>query len=199
LRIEPAARRNEVLGFIADGLEDFSASRSISRARGWGIPVPDDPDQVIYVWWDALGNYVTALGYGGDAQEGDAQEYERWWVQSDRRVHLAGKGVVRFHAVFWPAILLSAGLPLPTDILVHDYLTIDGRKISKSAGVVGPADGAVAAADGAARSAAADGAAGSAAGVAGCRRAGRGRRGGIGGRLAADPAGWPDRVRTLPP
>ena len=129
LRIEPAARRNEVLSFIAGGLEDFSASRSTARARGWGIPVPDDPGQVIYVWWDALGNYITALGYGTGGEQ-----YQRWWGEASRRIHLAGKGVVRFHAVYWPAILLSAGLPLPTDILVHDYLTIDGRKISKSAG-----------------------------------------------------------------
>jgi methionyl-tRNA synthetase len=130
LRIEPAARRNEVLRFIAGGLDDFSASRPVTRARGWGIPVPDDPSQVIYVWWDALGNYVSALGYGtGD----DAEAYQRWWVRAGRRVHIAGKGVIRFHAVYWPAILLSAGLPLPTDICVHDYLTIGGRKISKSA------------------------------------------------------------------
>jgi methionyl-tRNA synthetase len=127
LRIEPAARRNEVLGFIAGGLEDFSVSRSTARARGWGIPVPGDPGQVIYVWWDALGNYITALGYGTDA--GD---YRHWWAGADRRVHLVGKGVLRFHAVYWPAILLSAGEPLPTDILVHDYLTAGGRKISKS-------------------------------------------------------------------
>ena len=132
LRIEPAARRNEVLSFIAGGLEDFSVSRSTARARGWGIPVPDDPGQVIYVWWDALGNYVTALGYGTDDEQ-----YQHWWGQAGRRIHLAGKGVVRFHAVYWPAILLSAGLPLPTDILVHDYLTIDGRKISKSAATLG--------------------------------------------------------------
>jgi methionyl-tRNA synthetase len=129
LRIEPAARRNEVLGFIDAGLDDFSASRSIARARGWGVPVPGDPGQVIYVWWDALGNYVTALGYGAGGEQ-----YQRWWGEAGRRIHLAGKGVVRFHAVYWPAILLSAGLPLPTDILVHDYLTIGGRKISKSAG-----------------------------------------------------------------
>lgn len=129
LRVEPAARRNEVLALIEGGLHDFSVSRSHSRARGWGIPVPDDPSQVVYVWWDALGNYVTSLGYG----TGDAA-YDRWWETSERRVHLAGKGVVRFHAVYWPAMLLSAGLPLPTDILVHDYLTVDGRKISKSAG-----------------------------------------------------------------
>jgi len=128
LRIEPAGRRNEVLGFIAGGLEDFSASRSTARARGWGIPVPGDPGQVIYVWWDALGNYVTALGYG----TGEAGDYRRWWAGAGRRVHLAGKGVLRFHAVYWPAILLSAGEPLPTDILVHDYLTAGGRKISKS-------------------------------------------------------------------
>jgi methionyl-tRNA synthetase len=134
LRIEPAARRNEVLSFIAGGLEDFSASRSNGRARGWGIPVPDDPGQVIYVWWDALGNYVTALGYGTDSER-----YQHWWGEAGRRIHLAGKGVVRFHAVYWPAILLSAGLPLPTDILVHDYLTVDGRKISKSAGSTGAA------------------------------------------------------------
>jgi len=130
LRIEPAARRNEVLGFIEGGLEDFSASRSTARARGWGIPVPDDPSQVIYVWWDALGNYVTALGYGTEGRD-----YRRWWTEADRRVHLVGKGVLRFHAVYWPAILLSAGEPLPTDILVHDYLTIGGNKISKSGGV----------------------------------------------------------------
>ncbi|MFD4415747.1 methionine--tRNA ligase [Streptomyces sp. NPDC058476] len=129
LRIEPVARRNEVLALIEGGLHDFSVSRSHGRARGWGIPVPDDPSQVVYVWWDALGNYVTSLGYG----TGDAA-YDRWWSTSERRVHLVGKGVVRFHAVYWPAMLLSAGLPLPTDILVHDYLTVDGRKISKSGG-----------------------------------------------------------------
>ena len=127
LRIEPAARRNEVLGFIAGGLEDFSVSRPAARAAGWGIGVPGDPAQVIYVWWDALGNYISALGYGTGAQD-----YQRWWAGADRRIHLVGKGVLRFHAVYWPAILLSAGQPLPTDILVHDYLTINGNKISKS-------------------------------------------------------------------
>jgi methionyl-tRNA synthetase len=131
LRIEPASRRNEVLGFIAGGLEDFSASRSVQRAHGWGIGVPDDPSQVIYVWWDALGNYITSLNAGAPAPR-DAG-YQRWWVNADRRVHLVGKGVLRFHAVYWPAILLSAGQPLPTEIFVHDYLTVDGGKISKSA------------------------------------------------------------------
>lgn len=129
LRVEPAVRRNEVLALIESGLHDFSVSRSQTRARGWGIPVPDDPDQVVYVWWDALGNYVTSLGYG----TGDPA-YDQWWRGATRRAHLVGKGVVRFHAVYWPAMLLSAGLPLPTDIFVHDYLTVAGRKISKSAG-----------------------------------------------------------------
>jgi len=131
LRIEPAARRNEVLGLIAGGLEDFSVSRSRARARGWGIGVPGDPDQVVYVWWDALGNYITALGYG----TGGAA-YRDWWVSGDRRVHVIGKGILRFHAVYWVAMLLSAGEPLPTDILVHDYLTVEGRKLSKSNGNV---------------------------------------------------------------
>jgi methionyl-tRNA synthetase len=120
LRIEPVSRRNEVLALLAGGLRDLSVSRSTRRARGWGIAVPDDPGQVVYVWWDALANYVT-----GDPC---------WWVGADRRVHLVGKGVLRFHAVYWPALLLSVGLPLPTEIFVHDYLTAGGRKISKSSG-----------------------------------------------------------------
>ncbi|MFD1536739.1 methionine--tRNA ligase [Nonomuraea guangzhouensis] len=131
LRIEPAARRNEVLAFIEAGLSDISVSRSADRARGWGIPVPGDPSQVVYVWWDALANYVTALD-GGD--------YDRWWVAEPRKVHLMGKGVIRFHAVYWPAMLLAAGLPLPAEIFVHDYLTAGGRKISKSSGTSADAE-----------------------------------------------------------
>jgi methionyl-tRNA synthetase len=129
IRIEPAERRNEVLALINSGLKDFSVSRSVERARGWGIPVPGDPDQVIYVWWDALGNYLTALDYaaGGGA-------LDQWWTGASRRIHLLGKGVLRFHAVYWPAILLSAGESVPTDIVVHGYLTENGRKISKSSG-----------------------------------------------------------------
>jgi methionyl-tRNA synthetase len=125
LRVEPAARRNEVLAFVRAGLRDISVSRPAERAGGWGIPVPDDPGQVVYVWWDALANYVTALS--GDL-------YERWWAGGGERVHVIGKGIVRFHAVYWPALLLSAGLPLPSAIFVHDYLTVDGAKVSKSAG-----------------------------------------------------------------
>ncbi len=135
LRIEPAGRRNEVLAFIDGGLEDFSVSRPAMRAGGWGIAVPGDPSQVIYVWFDALCNYVTALGYGQDDEA-----YQQWWAgpvpktPKRNRVHLLGKGVLRFHAIYWPAMLLSSGQPLPTAIFVHDYLTAGGRKISKSAG-----------------------------------------------------------------
>ncbi|HTJ66583.1 MAG TPA: methionine--tRNA ligase [Actinospica sp.] len=129
LRIEPVSRRNEILALIDGGLHDFSVSRSQDRAHGWGIPVPGDGSQVIYVWWDALGNYVTSLGFGDGHPD-----FATWWEGSSRRTHLVGKGVIRFHAVYWPAMLLSAGLPLPTEILVHDYLTIEGRKISKSSG-----------------------------------------------------------------
>jgi methionyl-tRNA synthetase len=129
LRIEPEHRRNEVLSFIHGGLSDFSVSRSIERARGWGIPVPDDPTQVIYVWFDALANYITALEYGSDGER-----YGSWWDRSDERLHVIGKGIIRFHAVYWPAILLSAGEQLPTTIFVHDFLTFDRQKLSKSHG-----------------------------------------------------------------
>jgi methionyl-tRNA synthetase len=126
LRIEPASRRNEVLAQLRSGLRDISVSRSFERAHGWGIAVPGDPSQVVYVWFDALANYVTALGNGEDEA--------RWWHGADERIHLLGKGIIRFHALYWPAILASAGLPLPTALFVHDYLTVDGAKISKSIG-----------------------------------------------------------------
>ena len=129
IRIEPAERRNEVLALIDGGLEDFSVSRSTERARGWGIPVPGDPGQVIYVWWDALGNYLTALDYADGGEN-----LHRWWSAASRRIHLLGKGVLRFHAVYWPAMLLSAGYEPPQQLFVHGYLLLDDRKISKSLG-----------------------------------------------------------------
>ena len=130
LLVEPEPYRNEVLAFVRRGLEDISVSRSAQRARGWGVPVPDDPSQVIYVWFDALTNYLSALGYGA----GSGDDLDRWWRHSDERIHVVGKGITRFHAVYWPAFLLSAGEPLPTRVHVHPYLTADGRKVSKSAG-----------------------------------------------------------------
>jgi methionyl-tRNA synthetase len=130
VRVEPVTRRNEVLAFIRAGLADFSVSRPAARGHGWGIPVPGDPSQIIYVWWDALANYITALGYGG----GDEPPYRDWWVNSGERVHVIGKGITRFHAVYWLALLLTAGQPLPTAIYVHEYLSAGGAKLSKSAG-----------------------------------------------------------------
>lgn len=135
LHVQPAKRKREVLEFIDCGLHDFSVSRSRERAHGWGIPVPGDPDQVLYVWFDALGNYISALGYGSE----DDRLFSRYWTHAARRIHVIGKGVVRFHAVYWPAILLSAGVPLPTEVRIHDYLTVDGIKIAKSRGnAIGP-------------------------------------------------------------
>ena len=127
IRILPEERKNEALAFVRSGLEDFSVSRSAERARGFGIGVPDDPSQVVYVWFDALANYLTAFDYG-------ALGNDCGWQRARRRTHVLGKGVLRFHAVYWPAILLSAGLALPDELRVHGYLTVDGRKIGKSLG-----------------------------------------------------------------
>jgi methionyl-tRNA synthetase len=129
-RVEPRERHNEVASFVHRGLSDFSVSRSRTRARDWGIPVPGDPSQVIYVWFDALANYLSLLGFPEKTRD-----YEQFWAAGDgAREHLIGKDVLRFHAVYWPAILLSAGLPLPTAVKVHGYVTLEGNKIGKSAG-----------------------------------------------------------------
>lgn len=127
--INPAQKRNEVLALLDAGLNDFSVSRPATRADGWGIPVPGDPSQVIYVWWDALTNYITALSVD---QGSDAYKY--WWCGDGERVHVIGKGITRFHAVYWIGLLLSAGQPLPTTIHVHDYVNAGGAKLSKSTG-----------------------------------------------------------------
>jgi len=129
VNIAPAKYKNEALAFIESGLTDFSVSRSRARAGDWGLPVPGDPSQVIYVWFDALCNYISGLGYAADDTL-----YRRYWREGSQRIHFLGKGVTRFHCVYWPAILLSAGIELPTEIYVHGYLTVDGVKISKSLG-----------------------------------------------------------------
>ncbi len=132
LKIYPDYRKNEVVSFIQMGLEDFSISRSVARAKGWGVPVPDDDSQIMYVWVDALSNYITALDYSTDGEL-----YQKYWNTAEsERVHVIGKGILRFHAIYWPAMLLSAGLPLPTTIYAHEYLTINGQKMSKSLGNV---------------------------------------------------------------
>jgi len=130
IRISPQHRHNETRRFLDKPLQDLSISRSVERARGWGIPVPDDPSQVVYVWFDALANYISALCYG----ESESKYYEKYWNNADRVQHVIGKGVTRFHAIYWPAILCSAGLRLPTDLFVHGYITLEGEKISKSLG-----------------------------------------------------------------
>jgi methionyl-tRNA synthetase len=128
LDVVPGSRRSEVLAFIERGLQDISISRDAERSGGWGIPFPGDSTQVVYVWIDALVNYLTGLGYpGGD-------DHRRYWCGDGQRVHVVGKNVWKFHAVYWPALLLSAGLPLPNRVIVHGFLTQDGRKISKSRG-----------------------------------------------------------------
>jgi len=131
LRIVPETRRNEIRSFLAKGLEDISISRTKARARGWGIPVPGDLEQVMYVWFDALSNYINALDFATDGPL-----FTRYWSNAEQRLHVIGKGITRFHAVYWPAMLLAAGLPLPTTIFVHGYFTIGGEKISKSRGNV---------------------------------------------------------------
>jgi methionyl-tRNA synthetase len=109
----------------------------VARARGWGIGVPGDPSQVVYVWFDALTNYISALRYG----EPGSADLRTWWTSADHRVHVVGKGILRFHAVYWPAFLASAGQPPPTRIQVHPYLTVGGAKLAKSSGtVVAPTD-----------------------------------------------------------
>lgn len=130
LQIAPTSFRTEVLAFLRSGLQDISVSRSSDRARGWGVPVPHDPSQVIYVWFDALTNYISSLGYGSS----DGGDYQRWWVDANERCHVIGKGILRFHAVYWPAFLLAAGEPVPTHIRVHPYLTVGQHKLSKSTG-----------------------------------------------------------------
>ena len=127
----PRFRYNEARSFIAGGLEDFSVSRA---GQPWGVPIPWDPDQVTYVWVDALINYLSALSY---AREGEDLR-EKFWPHAH---HLLGKDILRFHCVFWPALLLSAGFEVPQQLFVHGWLLLDDRKISKSVGnVVDPLD-----------------------------------------------------------
>lgn len=131
LEIIPVTRKNEILALLERGLEDISFSRPM-RNVPHGIPVPNDSEQVIYVWCDALVNYISALGYGGNDEL-----YQKFWPG----IHVIGKDILRFHAAIWPAMLLSAGLPLPKSILVHGMINSGGHKMSKSLGnVIDPQD-----------------------------------------------------------
>ncbi len=123
-KIVPETRRNEILSLIDSGLEDISISRPKAKVD-WGIPVPGDPKQVMYVWFDALLNYITVLGYP------EHEDFKAFWPAN---VQVIGKGILRFHAAIWPGILLALGLPLPKVLYVHGYVTVDGKKMSKSLG-----------------------------------------------------------------
>ena len=132
LEIVPHTRKNEILSLIGkNGLEDVSFSRP-AKDLSWGIPVPGDSSQTMYVWCDALANYLSAIGYGRN------EEYKEWWPAN---VQVIGKDILRFHAAIWPGMLLSAGLPLPKKIFVHGFITVNGEKMSKTKGnVVDPAE-----------------------------------------------------------
>ena len=129
VKIVPENRKKEMLKFIERGLEDFSVSRTKERARGVGVPVPGDDSQVMYVWYDALNIYMTGLGYG----QAHESQWENFWPAD---VHVIGKDILRFHAVYWIGMLLSARLPLPKTILTHGFITSGGHKMSKSLGNV---------------------------------------------------------------
>jgi len=123
--ITPKERANEVVSFVKSGLKDLSISRT---TISWGVPFPGDEKHVAYVWADALNNYITAIGYG---QPGKEREFDFWWPAD---LHIIGKDIVRFHAVYWPAFLMAAGLPLPKKLLVHGWMTVNKQKMSKSLG-----------------------------------------------------------------
>ena len=123
--IKPDPRRNEIVQFIKQGLHDLSVTRT---AFPWGVVVPDDPKHVVYVWFDALINYISAIGYLQDEAE-----FNKWWPAD---VHLMGKEIVRFHAVTWPCILMALDLPLPKKVFGHGWWTVEGKKMSKSKGNV---------------------------------------------------------------
>jgi len=131
VKIVPETRKNEMLSFVRSGLQDFCISRTSERARGWGIDVPDDPTQKMWVWFDALSNYINALGYGNNDIK-----FDEFWQNNENKLHVIGKGIIRFHAVYWLGMLISAGLSLPKSLFVHGYITVDGQKMSKSIGNV---------------------------------------------------------------
>ena len=120
----PRNRRNEVVSFVAGGLRDLSISRTSFK---WGVPVPDDADHIMYVWFDALTNYITAAGY----PDIDAESFQTFWPAT---VHVVGKDILRFHAVYWPAFLMAAGVAPPKRVFAHGWWTVEGQKMSKSLG-----------------------------------------------------------------
>ncbi|MGD0304021.1 MAG: methionine--tRNA ligase [Candidatus Acidiferrales bacterium] len=128
--VEPDFRMNEVRAFVEAGLKDLSISRQSIK---WGIPWPDDPDHVFYVWYDALTSYMTGIGYGEGADGEGSAKFKKFWPAN---LHMIGKEIIRFHAVYWPAFLMAAGLPLPEKIFAHGWLLFEQEKMSKSKGNV---------------------------------------------------------------
>ena len=124
--VQPPSAYNEVMSFLRQGLVDISMSRS---SVSWGIPLPWDPKQVVYVWFDALLNYATAVGYGTEPGSPDAERFARTWPAD---VHLVGKDILRFHAVYWPAMLMAAGVAVPHKVFAHGWLLVGGEKMSKT-------------------------------------------------------------------
>jgi methionyl-tRNA synthetase len=124
LQVTPVSRRNEIMALLERGLEDVSISRDKSKLN-WGVPVPGDSSQVMYVWFDALPNYISAIGYP------DGDKFDTFWPAD---LHIIGKDILRFHAAIWPAMLMSAGLPLPKAIYAHGFISSGGHKLSKSLG-----------------------------------------------------------------
>lgn len=129
-KIYPEFRKSEILSFIKKGLEDFSVSRPATRTKGWGVPVPGDETQTIYVWFDALINYLTILNFP------DGELFKKFWIGNPNRYHVIGKDIIKFHALYWSAMLLSAKLPTPQKLYVHGFITVEGKKMSKSIGNV---------------------------------------------------------------
>src|SRR5262249_11503901 len=127
--VQPESRRNEVRSFVAGGLRDLSVSR-LKEVVKWGIPVPGDPAHLVYVWIDALPNYLPVLGGPDAIAAGKGNGKTAFWANAN---HMIAKDILRFHAVYWPAMLWSAGLPPPKQVFCHGYLTVKGKKISKSA------------------------------------------------------------------
>ncbi|QQR88552.1 MAG: methionine--tRNA ligase [Myxococcales bacterium] len=128
--VKPEGRFNEVKSFVKEGLRDLSISRTSFR---WGIPVPANSAHVMYVWFDALTNYISALGAPTEGEE-QAPLFDKFWPPKSETIHIVGKDILRFHAVFWPAFLMSAGLEPPTQVWAHGWLTVNGEKMSKSLG-----------------------------------------------------------------
>ena len=124
----PITRRNEVISFIKQGLEDLCVSRTSYK---WGIQIPSNPKHVIYVWIDALANYITYLGYNNDETN-----FKKYWLEGDQVIHVVGKDILRFHAIYWPIMLMALGLPIKFKLYAHGWIMMSGGKMSKSKGNV---------------------------------------------------------------